>query len=163
MIRKRFFLLMLCVIAAAVPSADAQNYAPGVNYATQVQPRAIVEADFNGDGKSDLIVGNSGSNTLSFFQGNGNGSFTLAGTIALDGLNPIALATADFNGDGKPDLVVTYNTSVVQLEVLLGNGDGTFQTPIAIPLPPPFSGSQGNGATIRVGDFDGNGTPDIAI
>jgi Big-like domain-containing protein/VCBS repeat protein len=158
-----FKTLLFSLFLFVVASAYAQNYAPAVNYPAQVRPRAVVEADFNGDGKPDLIVVNSGSNTLSFFSGNGDGTFTPAGTITLDGLDPIGLATGDFNADGKADLVVTYNDSAVQMEVLLGNGNGTFQPPIATPLPAPFNSVQGNGGRIVVADFDGNGAPDIAI
>ena len=45
--------------------------APGSPFATGVQPRAVVVTDFNGDGKLDFAVLNSGDNTISTFQGNG--------------------------------------------------------------------------------------------
>jgi hypothetical protein len=53
-------------------------------------------------------------------------SFAFAGHFAV-GLSPYSVAVADFNGDGKPDLAVA-NENSNSVSVLLGNGDGTFQT-----------------------------------
>jgi hypothetical protein len=66
----------------------------------------------------------------------------------------VALAVADFNGDGVPDLAAAdFNTGSVS--VLMGNGDGTFA--------PPVNYAAG-GTSIRVltGDFDRDGSPDLA-
>ncbi len=64
-------------------------------------------------------------------------------------------AVADLNGDGKPDIVVTnwYNSN---LAVLLGNGDGTFQTAV-------IYGSGEQSTAVAVGDVDGDGKPDIVV
>jgi N-acetylneuraminic acid mutarotase len=73
----------------------------------------------------------------------------------------IGIAVGDFNGDGIPDLVVAnYGNSVSinnTLTVLLGNGDGTFTALAASPKTggAPFS--------IVVGDFNGDGIPDLAV
>ena len=49
-----------------------------------LHPSAIVAADFNGDGRLDLAVANSGSGTVSILHGNGAGGFTLAQTVAVE-------------------------------------------------------------------------------
>lgn len=70
----------------------------------------------------------------------------------------IAVATGDFNGDGKLD-VVSLGTSLY-LDVMLGNGDGTFQTPIAN-----YLGNCNSNCfydAIAVGDFKGDGILDVA-
>jgi len=77
---------------------------------------------------------------------------------------PIALggggggvATADFNHDDKIDLVFSPNGGLYA-SVALGNGDGTFQTPVEYP-----TGGFGYSDTVAVADFNGDGNPDIAI
>jgi FG-GAP-like repeat len=65
-----------------------------------------------------------------------------------------ASATGDFNGNGKLDLVLTgYNNNV---EILLGNGDGTFQAAVNYPA--------GTGpAAVAVGDFNDDGKLDLVV
>jgi hypothetical protein len=98
-------------------------------------------ADFNGDGKPDLL---SSDGTLQL--GNGDGTFTTGTRVS-----GTPLAVADFNGDGKPDVLEQGNGTLL---VLLGNGDGTFQTPIST-----NSGAslQGLAAT----DLNGDGKADV--
>ena len=63
----------------------------------------------------------------------------------------------DFNGDGKPDLAVANFVSG-NVSVLLGRGDGTFQTAVNFGI---GSGSQPQ--FVAVGDFNGDGKPDLAV
>lgn len=106
----------------------------------------LAKADFNGDGKADLVFfGDSGGKIL---LGNGDGTFTPAsGAPQLNA----AVAVGDFNGDGKTDLVVASNP----LTVLLGNGDGTFQT---VQGP-----AEGYLLSVATGDFNGDGIADVAV
>ena len=73
------------------------------------------------------------------------------------GAQPGGLAVADFNGDGKLDLAVTTPTSN-QLFILLGNGDGTFQAPVSY-----SDGINSLFGLPNVGDFNGDGKPDLII
>src|SRR5258708_32329406 len=69
----------------------------------------------------------------------------------------VAVATGDFNGDGKLDVVnIDYGSS---LNVMLGNGNGTFQTPISLHI---ANGVNGYNA-IAVGDFNGDHLLDVAL
>jgi hypothetical protein len=74
---------------------------------------AVVAADVNGDGKPDLIVGNScwdsmcAVSTLSVLAGNGDGTFQPAVVYDLGGYEAASVLVADLNGDGKPDLIAT--------------------------------------------------------
>src|SRR5580692_1987189 len=79
------------------------------------------------------------------------------------GVGPLAVAVGDFNGDGKPDLAVSNNCPVggcggnlpSTVSILLGNGDGTFQPHVDYPV--------GSPTGVAVGDFNGDGKPDLAV
>ncbi len=70
----------------------------------------LVAGDFNLDGKLDLAVANTGSNTISIFSGIGNGAF-LPPLDFVVGSAPAWISIADLNVDGKPDLVVANSRS----------------------------------------------------
>jgi hypothetical protein len=71
-------------------------------------PSSVATADFNLDGRLDLVAGNESSNNLSVLLGNGSGGFSPApGSPVATGEDPIFIAIADFNLDGKPDVAVT--------------------------------------------------------
>jgi hypothetical protein len=80
-------------------------------------PCSVAVADFNGDGKADLVIANAGSNTLTVLLGNGDGTFAAPLSPAA-GTDPLFVALGDFNGDGIPDLAIA-NNSTSSLSVLL--------------------------------------------
>jgi hypothetical protein len=86
--------------------------APGSPIAVGLDPFAMAAGDFNEDGITDLAVVNYGditnhpTQTLTLLLGNGDGTFTSAGTPTELGDSPNDIAVADFNGDGTPDLVI---------------------------------------------------------
>lgn len=130
-------------------------------------PSAVAIGDFNNDGVQDLAIANLGSDSLSAFLGNGDGTFTYACTRS-SGLNsgsePTAIAVADFNGDGRADLAVA-NQGESTLSIFLGNGDGTFQeTPYTYPVSanPQVELYAPNPAAVIVADFNGDGLVDVA-
>jgi hypothetical protein len=78
-------------------------------------PDAIISGDFNGDGRPDLVVANSGDNTIVVLFGTGNGTFP-ANISLPTGNSPAGIASGDFNGDGLTDAAVTNsggNTATV--------------------------------------------------
>jgi hypothetical protein len=86
-------------------------------------------------------------------------SFSAPFTLPTD-VSPHGLAVADFNGDGNSDLVVTnqgfHDGTFRGVSILLGNGDGTFQTARNFDV-------GDNPFAVAVGDFNGDGIPDLAV
>jgi hypothetical protein len=133
------------------------SFAPRVDYS--VQATGFTVGDFNGDGKLDVIVVTYGYTvTGSILLGNGDG--TLLPPVPLNqniGNGYSAAVSGDFNGDGKLDLLLLTSDfgSGATMAILLGNGDGSFQTSVTYSVPvAPY---------IFVGDFNHDGKPDIAI
>lgn len=91
---------------------------------------SLVAADFDGDRKLDVAVGNGNNNGISLLIGAGNGIFgTIVNTIPA-GMRPSFVVAGDFNGDTSQDLIVA-NQLDNNVSVLAGNGLGGFAAPAA--------------------------------
>ncbi len=115
----------------------------------------VALGDFNGDGKPDIVTTDT-ANSLSIWLNKGDGSFGPPSLAATLSQAQVQVLGGDFNGDGKLDLGVEVKTepSTYQFDVVLGNGDGTFQAP-----KPPFS----NFSTTTFGlDLNQDGRLDLA-
>jgi hypothetical protein len=136
------------------------------NPATQIDVvanlAALAVADVNGDGKADLVVsaGNQFTNatgSVQVYLGKGDGTFGKPSSLSAAAY-PGALTIADMNHDGRPDIVVstTDTDSNPLLDVMLGNGDGTFQAAS------PFQIPQNGITSVSVGEYS-NGTRPVAV
>ncbi|MGC1106226.1 MAG: FG-GAP-like repeat-containing protein [Candidatus Acidiferrales bacterium] len=121
-------------------------------------PVAIAAGQFDLDNSTniDLAMVNQTDDTLLVYLGNGDGTFTQGETFVLNsgsaaGNKPVAITEGDFNVDGLPDLAVT-DQDAGTVSILIGNGDGTFATPLILP-----AGSAPAG--LVSGDFLGTTSP----
>jgi len=135
------------------------TFQPAVSYGTGsgTGPAFVAVGDFNHDGKLDLAVANSNSSNVSVLLGNGDGTFQTAVNYDVGGA-PTSIAVGDFNHDGKLDLAVAVPVPgpSTYVSVLLGNGDGTFQT--AVNYNAPYAPD-----AVAVGDFNGDGNLDLVV
>jgi hypothetical protein len=146
-------LLNTTATGSLTPSfAAQQTFAVGTN------PFSVAAADFNGDGKPDLAVGNTGGSSVSVLLNTTAGgaltaSFAAQQTFAV-GAYTNSLVAADFNGDGKPDIAGVGGTGV---SVLVNT------TPALATTASFFQQTSGTSAygTLAAGDFNGDGRPDL--
>ena len=148
------FLVELCVAQSC--------FAPPGIYTTGSLPTHLAVGDFNHDGNPDFVVtyqgGCESGAGADIFLGNGKGSFIQHTITELDA-DPYAITLGDFNGDGNLDLAAAYGGcggAGAKVEVVLGNGNGTFQ-----PNQVYQSGREPEG--IVAGDFDGDGILDLVV
>ncbi|HEY4365300.1 MAG TPA: VCBS repeat-containing protein [Bryobacteraceae bacterium] len=128
---------------------------------TTVTAVEMATADFNRDGKLDIVTLNAGDGTLTVLLGDGAGHFAQAPGSpikVMTGTPPLAtysnaIATGDFNGDGFPDVAALG----YDLAVLLGDGTGRFTNGKGF-VQPNFHVS---GTLLIAGDFTGDGKLDL--
>ena len=123
-------------------------------------PGSSSVGDLDGDGKSDLVVSNGTSNTLSVLHNTGsNGSISFDAKVDyITGNYPSNVSIGDLDGDGKPDLAVTNRVSntVSILSNTSSNGSISFDAKVDY--------TTGNAPyNVSIGDLDGDGKPDLAV
>lgn len=143
---------------------------PPIDFSAQTFPSGsspydVVAADINSDGLLDLAVADHGDaavGDVGMLLGVGDGTFQAA-THFPAGEHPVALAAGDLNLDGSKDLVVVSQgdeqDGSASVNVLLGTASGSFHEPVTAILDSENVG----GDVLAIGDFDGNGKPDVAV
>ena len=142
--------------ASAAPTLLPQTT---MSTGTNTLPVWTTLTDVNGDGKLDLITSLYSTDSVTVQLGNGDGTFqTATTTLIASGFGPAEVHAVSLRKNGVVDLIIgSFNTN--QIAVLLGNGNGTFQSPVLYTV-----GSSTNTTTsLTTGDFNDDGNLDVAV
>src|SRR5919106_3623210 len=142
------------------------TFRPKTDSPIGIQTQAVAAGDFNSDAKVDLMVTlNTPQFSLALLTGTGTGTFNPPTFFPnTSGFDSPAIAATDLNGDGRLDLVVMHSIACFtapcraarSITILLGNGNGTFQTPSEVDV--------GTGPmAMAVLDLNRDGIKDVAI
>ena len=162
-------------ILVLIGNGDGTFQTPIVNFPTFNSTSigevgAIAAGDFNGDGKADIAVFTGGLVWILLGHGSGNFSPSTSYPVGIYIPYPFGeIRVADLRNNGKLDLIVlpsgmnisysgddsTFYAQYGQVEIMLGNGDGTFASPVIIPAP-------ASASSFAIGDFNQDGVADIA-
>lgn len=134
---------------------DSPAYALG----TYSRDKDIASADFNGDGKADVLVFNNsttGPSTLAMLPGDGTGALGTAVTSSIN-MSPSMLVAAKMNHDTLADVVVAGSgNSGPEVSILTNQGTGAFAAEQDYSL-------ASAAVSLVVGDFNGDGIADVAV
>lgn len=144
------------VVAVLFGNGDGGFSSP-TSFPIGSDPRDLAIADFNNDGRLDIITADFSGRLSAILPNNGNGNFGTAITIPTGVFSsaPIAIVTGQFNNDNYADFLTVNNDDTVS--VRLGNGNFTFSSPPNIP-----NNLFGGQKDIEIGDFNRDGVMDIA-
>jgi len=113
----------------------------------------IAVGDFNGDGKDDLVLSD-GSDVLSIWYSNGDGTFYQSTQLSLGGgAQAGAYLVGDFNGDGRLDLVVSTYSNEVAMFFNQPGGQFTLS----------YFAAGTSAFSMRAGDLNNNGKLGLAM
>ena len=142
--------------------AGSISYAAKIDFTTGTWPSSVSIGDLDGDGKVDLAVVNSGSNTISVFRNTSSGAGIISYAARVNfttGTEPSSVSIGDLDGDGKADLAVANNNSnTVSVFRNTASGPGSISYAAKIDFTTgvfPFSVSNG--------DLDGDGKAELAV
>jgi hypothetical protein len=157
-------------VSVFLGNGDGTFQQPVLYYSGAYLTSSVAVTDVNGDARPDIIVSNycviiacpgSSSGSVGVLLGNGDGTFQPAVTYSSGDYGAASVTVGDVNGDALPDLlVVNFGSSpnyTGLVGVLLGNGDGTFQSVVT------YSSGADEGFSIALGDLNADGKPDVVV
>ncbi len=155
----------LSVLLNTTPKgAVAPSFAVQQTFHVGAGPRSVAVADFNGDGRPDLVVANFSDNSLSLLLNTTPAKAAdanFAPQLKLPGgTGPKSVAAADLNGDGRADLVIadisSNNLALLVNTTAAGAATPEFAAPSLLPA------GRHPGA-VTVADLNGDGRPDLVL
>ena len=163
----RVFIIWLSLfgiwfLSVMLSRAQAQSYVFGTASYAVPGTGPIVTADFNGDGIPDLAIQSSSPTAcvVSVFLGKPDGTFgpRVDYTDASSCPDNLLIVVGDFNNDGRLD-IVSENPTNGSLSILIGNGDGTFQSATPVNM----NAGVSSASAMVAADFNGDGRMDLAL
>jgi hypothetical protein len=164
---------VFCIGAVGVLLGNGNGtFQPAVTYSLNgLEPNSVAIGDVNGDGKPDVVVAmesaiSNGNGGVGVLLGNGDGTLQTAVIYDSGGFQAQSVAVADVNRDGIPDLLVANcggseeacgDGNNAAVGVLLGVGNGTFQTAVT------YASGGYDGTSVAVNDVNGDGDPDLLV
>jgi hypothetical protein len=120
----------------------------------------MIVADVNKDGKPDIVLltsnSNTGASSLTSYLGHGDGTFSAGVNSTVVGFSPDSLAVADVNGDGNPDMLIGACCGNTLASIAFGNGDGTFAANYGVSIGQSTT-------TVGFADLNNDGRPDLLL
>ena len=147
-------------------SITSGSFSTTFNLTVGYSPSSVAINDLDGNGRADLVVANSSSNTVSVIRNTSTSTAMSASTFAgrVDfyvGDNGVSVVTGDLDADGKPDIAVAkqYPNGISVLRNTSTTGSITASS---------FAGAvsfsiSGDPAELALGDIDGEGKPDLIV
>lgn len=148
-------------------SFNANSFAGRTDFVTNKGPESIATGDLDADGKPDVVVANSSSNSISIFRNTSiPGTLSFASKIdSAAGFYPHAVKIADIDGDGKLDIILlnydpsgaTTDNTVSIFRNISSPGIIAFDARIVL------SNQYYHPSDLAVVDLDLDGKPDLAM
>jgi hypothetical protein len=139
---------------------DGETFSEGEPAAAGACVHDIEIAQLDDDGLMDAVTADTGSDSITFLRGAGDGSFLTSQSISLaDGpigchAGPEALAVADWDADGDQDVAVVHRSGGLFVIYAQDSGEWTRQLELEVPAVP---------LDLEAGDLDGDGRLDAVV